>query len=231
MALDPATGNASRKRKAESDATESGSHSVTPAVKKTTASKDKNPSSAITSTKTTYSYEELAAFSHDELASYTFGLQNHLNSKREDQGNVKKVPVELPSQDLPQRAEDLRNIIKRMIRKSMTWKPACKTGDATFSQEFTVPAESIFVQLFKPGNRGWKTRKLSAERFERIVGQIDTSHGSTFLVLTNDVTVSWDGTTGSLRCSGKYGKMAAAKSALAEYPSHVSAMIRQGMKA
>lgn len=58
----------------------------------------------------------------------------------------------------------------RQIKKAMTWKPSCKTGSATFSQDFVVQHPQIIKKLFarvmKDNGKAWKMKKLSAEDFE-----------------------------------------------------------------
>jgi len=60
--------------------------------------------------------------------------------------------------------------MERQIRKSMTWKPSCKTGSASFSQDFIVQSEQVLNALFKPvvkeGAKPWKMKKLSVDDFE-----------------------------------------------------------------
>ncbi len=66
--------------------------------------------------------------------------------------------------------ENLRTLMERQIRKSMTWKPTCKEGRATFSQDFIVQSEEVFRALFKPvtpeGSKAWKMKKFSVDDFE-----------------------------------------------------------------
>lgn len=66
--------------------------------------------------------------------------------------------------------ENLRTLMERQIRKSMTWKPTCKVGRAAFSQDFIVQSEEVFRALFKPvapvGPKAWKMKKFSVDDFE-----------------------------------------------------------------
>ena len=52
----------------------------------------------------------------------------------------------------------------------MTWKPSCKTGTATFSQDFIVPSDQILKRLFqrvvKEDGKVWKMKKFSIDDFE-----------------------------------------------------------------
>lgn len=60
--------------------------------------------------------------------------------------------------------------MERQIRKSMTWKPTCKEGRASFSQDFIVQSEAVFRELFKHvapvGPKAWKMKKFSLDDFE-----------------------------------------------------------------
>lgn len=66
--------------------------------------------------------------------------------------------------------DNLRTLMERQIRKSMTWKSTCKEGRAAFSQDFIVQSEEVFRALFKPvtpdSSKAWKMKKFSVDDFE-----------------------------------------------------------------
>ncbi|KAL6716478.1 hypothetical protein ACLMJK_006045 [Lecanora helva] len=160
-----------------------------------------------------YSAEELASLSHAELVAHAVALQKQLDAKP-----TATSTKELSPEDVAKKVDRLRSLMERQIRKSMTWKPACKTGGATFSQDFVVQSEEVFKALFKPvvkeGSKSWKMKKFSIDDFEKVVGsEICANARYTDLVLTSDVNVRWDTENVTLRCSGKYGKPFTGKAA------------------
>lgn len=203
---------------------------------------EKRPKSKTTSTekptdpkKTTYTASELAALSRGDLVAYALSLQNQLRIK----SNTASSSTELTPQEVAASVNHLATMMERQIRKSMTWKPSCKTGTAKFSQDFIVASEQVFKELFKPvakqGDKGWKMKKFSLRDFEvrvtllnsfhppetsakssqRVVGQeIRASSRYCELVPTSDITVRWDAANRAMKCSGKYGKLIYGQSAL-----------------
>ena len=121
--------------------------------------------------------EKLSHLSHDELIQHILTLQSQLKTAKSS-STAPTIPAstELSKETLAKKVEQLRSLMERQIRKSMTWKPSCKTGGATFSQDFLVPAEEVVRTVFrgvvseKDAKKGWKLRKFGVEEFEVCVG-------------------------------------------------------------
>lgn len=90
----------------------------------------------------------------------------------------------------------------------MTWKPSCKTGSATFNQEFMALSCEVVQAFFKRvADKTFKMKKVTATEFEGkiIRGSIRASAGYSHMYLRSDVTCRWDVSSGILSISGKYG--------------------------
>ncbi|CAF9939374.1 hypothetical protein IMSHALPRED_001317 [Imshaugia aleurites] len=198
----------SQKRKSSSIASDSDSDAPMPATKKvkgpTNSTKAATPSAT-----TSYNANDLEHLSHAELIAHAIYLQKRLDASKKSSstsGNAR----ELSPEELQKKVERLRALMVRQIKKAMTWKPSCKTGSATFSQDFPVQHPQIITKLFarviKDNGKAWKMKKLSPEDFEGAIGSIDASVRYDYLELTSDVTIPWDTENGTVKCSGKYGK-------------------------
>ena len=115
----------------------------------------------------------------------------------------------LSTEEIVKKVSQLRTLLERQIRKAMVWKPSCKTGSATFSQDFMVQSLQVFQTIFKHvAAKPFKQKKFSADEFQkRVVGsEIEGQIRYGVLVLTADVNCRYDENTGVLKVSGKYGK-------------------------
>lgn len=171
-----------QKRKLSDSDSDSDTHSDAPAstprpvkkARKSTQVADTPPRTA----------EELSKLTHDELIQLILNLQSRLETaKSSTTPTSKSAAPELNKETLAKKVTQLRSLMERQIRKAMTWKPSCKTGGATFSQDFLVPAEEVVRTVFrgvvseKDEKKGWKLRKFGVEEFEVRVGVTEVFEG------------------------------------------------------
>lgn len=217
----------SHKRKSSSISPGSDSEVPLPSRKKARASTKSTKATAQSATPS-YTAQDLAQLSHTDLIAHVIELQKQLDASKKS-SSTNANGHELGPEDLQKKVEHLRTLMVRQIKKAMTWKPSCKTGSATFSQDFVVQSPQIVKKLFarviKDNGKDWKMKKLSADDFEvafhaplcfenpsltsaiqETVGSIDASVRYDRLELTSDVTIRWDPENGTMKCSGKYGK-------------------------
>ena len=167
----------SLKRKSSSIASDSDSDAPTPATKK---AKGPNKSTkAATPSVISYTANDLENLSHAELVAYAIDLQKRLDASKKSLSTSANAQ-ELNPEELKKKVEHLRTLMARQIKKAMTWKLSCKTGSATFSQDFVVQDPQIIKKLFarviKDDGKAWKMKKLSAEDFE-VRGHISDRRG------------------------------------------------------
>ena len=126
-----------------------------------------------------YTANDLTHLSHAELIAHVLDLQKQLDDIKKSSTLSSSIrsnnAPELDPHDLHKKVELLRALIARQIKKAMVWKPSCKTGSASFSQDFVVPHPQVMTKLFarvtKDANnnkngKAWKMKKLSAADFE-----------------------------------------------------------------
>jgi len=160
----------SQKRKSSSMSLDSDADAPPPGTKKAKAS-TKSAKVLPISTKPLYTAHDLALLSHADLIAYTMNLQKQLEVSKKSPASA-AVGQELSPEDLKKKVEHLRTLMVRQIKKAMTWKPSCKTGSATFSQDFVVQSPQIIKKLFETvvkdakNGKEWKMKKFSAEKFE-----------------------------------------------------------------
>ena len=160
-----------QKRKSSSIASDSDSDAPIPATKKAKGP-NKSSKAATPSVTTSYTANDLSHLSHAELVAYAIDLQKRLDaSKKSLSTSSSSNTQELNPEELKKKVEHLRTLMVRQIKKAMTWKPSCKTGSATFSQDFVVQhpqiIQKLFARVIKDNNgKAWKMKKLSAEDFE-----------------------------------------------------------------
>ncbi|KAK4695135.1 hypothetical protein P7C71_g2559, partial [Lecanoromycetidae sp. Uapishka_2] len=210
MAVGSTVTKPSQKRKASSMVSDDDSDTlVFPPSPKKLEGPAKTKTSKATSPSVTPSYtvSELELLSHAEIVAYALSLQKQLAASKKSPSTQSQ---ELSPEDLGKKVEHLRTLMVRQIKKAMTWKPSCKTGSATFSQDFVVQNPQIIKKLFagviKDNGKDWKIKKISSEDFEDAIGDIDASVRYDRLELTSDITVRWDVENSTMKCSGKYGK-------------------------
>lgn len=172
----------SQKRSSSSITSDSDSDAPIPATKKAKGP-TKSTKAATPSVTTSYTANDLEHLSHPELVAYVIDLQKRLDASKKSSptsGNAQ----ELNPEELKKKVEQLRTLMVRQIKKAMTWKPSCKTGSATFSQDFVAPhpqiVKKLFARVIEDNGKAWKMKKLSAEDFE-VRGHISDRRGGNWL--------------------------------------------------
>ena len=162
----------SQKRDSSEIASDSDSDAPIPATKKAkgpTKSTTKSTKAATPSVTASYTANDLSLLSHAELVAYAIDLQKQLDTSKKSSSTSSNAQ-ELKPEELKKKVEQLQTLMVRQIEKAMVWKPSCKTGSATFSQDFMVQHPQIIKKLFarviKDNGKAWKMKKLSAEDFE-----------------------------------------------------------------
>lgn len=123
--------NLSQKRKADSLSPDQENVSPGPSKKKTPIQKKLPPTVDLP----TYTPLDLSALSHADLLAHAISLQtqlNHLNTNPSTPPAT-KTTNSLTTTVITKRVSQLQTLMERQIRKSMVWKPSCKTGSETFS--------------------------------------------------------------------------------------------------
>lgn len=158
----------SQKRNSSEIASESDSDAPIPATKKAKGP-TKSAKTATPSFKTSYTANDLEKISRADLVAYGIDLQKQLDASKKSP-SASNNAQELSPEELMKKVEQLRTLMVRQIKKAMVWRPSCKTGSATFSQDFVVTHPQIITKLFaraiKDNGKAWKLKKLSAEDFE-----------------------------------------------------------------
>ena len=156
------------KRNSSSIASDSDSDALVPATKKAKGP-TKSTMAATPPVTTSYIANDLEDLSHAELVAYVIDLQKRLDASKKSLSTSTNAQ-ELSPEELKKKVEHLRTLMVRQIKKAMTWKPSCKTGSATFSQDFVVQhpqiVKKLFARVIKDNGKAWKMKKLSAEDFE-----------------------------------------------------------------
>ena len=158
----------SQKRNSSELASDSDSDAPVPSTKKAKGP-TKSTKAATPSATTSYTANDLEHLSHAELVAYIIDFQKQLDDSKKSSSTSSNAP-ELDPKELNKKVEHLRALVARQIKKAMVWKPSCKTGTATFSQDFMVQHPQVVKKLFAPvikdNGKAWKMKKLSAEDFE-----------------------------------------------------------------
>ena len=165
----------SQKRNSSELASDSDSEAPVPPTKKAKGP-TKSTEAATPSVTPPYTATDLKHLSHAELVAYAIDLQKLLDDSKKSSSITSSNAQDLDPHELHKKVELLRALIARQIKKAMVWKPSCKTGSATFSQDFVVPHPQVITKLFarvtKDNNnnngKAWKMKKLSAGDFEVI---------------------------------------------------------------
>lgn len=162
----------SQKRNSSELASATDSEAPIPPTKKARAPTKSTKAATPSLTHSSYTANDLAHLSHAELIAHVLDLQKQLDDIKKSSSSTGSNAPELDPHDLHKKVELLRALVARQIKKAMVWKPSCKTGSATFSQDFVVPHPQVMTKLFtqvtKDNNNGkaWKMKKLSAADFE-----------------------------------------------------------------
>lgn len=164
----PTAPKPSEKRNSSSVASDSDSDAPIPPTKKAKGP-TKSTKAAASSVTTSYTANDLEQLTHAELVAYVIDLQKQLDDSKKSL-STNTNGQELNPDELKKKVEHLRTLMVRQIKKAMTWKPSCKTGSATFSQDFVVQnpqiIQKLFARVIKDNGKAWKMKKLSAEDFE-----------------------------------------------------------------
>ena len=172
----PTAPKPSQKRNSSELASDSDSEAPVPPSKKAKGP-PKSTKAATPSVTPSYTATDLKHLSHAELVAYALDLQKLLDdsNKKSSSTTTSSNAQDLDPHELHKKVELLRALIARQIKKAMVWKPSCKTGSATFSQDFVVPHPQVITKLFarvtKDNNnngKAWKLKKLSPGDFEVI---------------------------------------------------------------
>ncbi|KAI0082538.1 hypothetical protein K474DRAFT_533127 [Panus rudis PR-1116 ss-1] len=136
-----------------------------------------------------------------DLAQYARNLEGRVAS-----ASVVSAPAVKSQAELEEAAEKIRRAAVAGIKKQMSWKPSCKTGSAKWSYDGICPDPNVFGMLMGEDKAPtWKQKKLTADEFQRIMGDITASVRYDTLYLTgNNVNVRWSN-TGEFKFSGTYG--------------------------
>lgn len=159
------TAKPSQKRKADTMTPDSDADVVLPATKKTSITKP-STKKTFNSKAPIYTTAELSTLSYADLLAHAILLNEQLATVKASSPATKERSPE----DIAKKMQHLQSLMEKQIRKAMVWKPSCKTGSATFSQEFVVQSEQVIKDLFKcavkEGGKGWKMKKFGAEEFQ-----------------------------------------------------------------
>ena len=161
----------SQKRNSSELSSDTDSDAPVPPTKKAKAPSKSTKAGTPSVTPSSYTANDLAQLSHAELVAHVLDLQKQLDDSKKASSSARGNDAhELDPHELHKKVELLRALVARQIKKAMVWKPSCKTGKATFSQDFVVPHPQVITKLFAPvtkdNGKAWKMKKLSAADFE-----------------------------------------------------------------
>ena len=117
-------------------------------------------------------------------------------------------PAPVSPERIQSKAEKLRTIAYRGIKKQMKWKPSCKRGAARFAFEGMCdePTFRAFMNLAKKDKT--KGKRMEVEEFEsNILGgqSLSTSIRYGYLYLRGNVNVSFSMDDSIVKITGGYG--------------------------
>lgn len=162
----------SQKRNSSELASDTDSEASIPPTKKARAPTKSTKAATPSLTPSSYTANDLAHLSHAELIAHVLDLQKQLDVIKKSSSSTGSNAPELDPHDLHKKVELLRALVARQIKKAMVWKPSCKPGSATFSQDFVVPHPQVMTKLFarvtkdNKNGKAWKMKNLSAADFE-----------------------------------------------------------------
>lgn len=84
---------------------------------------------------------------------------------------------------ISERAQKIRDICAKEIKKQMKWQPSCKSGTTKWSYTEVVPNQEVFRAVMREENnaKSWKLRKISTGEFAELFGHIEASVSHWFL--------------------------------------------------
>ncbi|KAK7696161.1 hypothetical protein QCA50_000812 [Cerrena zonata] len=115
------------------------------------------------------------------------------------------MPQPKSAEELDDAMEKIRKAAAAGIKKQMGWKPSCKTGTAKWVYDGVCPDADVFGRLMGlSGPPTWKTKKLTVDEFEDLLGSIHGSVRYDTLYLKGNVNIRWSD-SGEFKFSGTYG--------------------------
>lgn len=93
-------------------------------------------------------------------------------------GNQRKLPDDIWSPEkIADRAEKIRSICQKEVKKQLKWVPSCKKGTARWSYTAAVPVRDVYIKMFDldANAKEVKGKKLSLDEFRRAIGNVEAS--------------------------------------------------------
>ncbi|KAG7088075.1 hypothetical protein E1B28_012106 [Marasmius oreades] len=131
------------------------------------------------------------------LAKYARSLEEMVSGSK---------PKELSPEELEAAAEKLRVAARSGIKKQMTWKPSCKTGGSKWTYDGVCNNPAVFGTMLRLGGPPtFKTKKLTADEFQNIMGVIQGHARYNTLYMRGNVNIQWKADEGTFKFSGTHG--------------------------
>ncbi|KAL0578784.1 hypothetical protein V5O48_003196 [Marasmius crinis-equi] len=141
--------------------------------------------------------DDLARSSLVELAKYARSLEAVIAGSK---------PKEKSPEELDAAAEKLRVAARSGIKKQMTWKPSCKTGSSKWVYDGVCNDPAVFGAMLNLGGPPtFKTKKMTATEFEKVMGSIQGHARYNTLYMTGNVNISWKAEEGTFKFTGTHG--------------------------
>lgn len=103
-------------------------------------------------------------------------------------------------------AEKLKSAARSGIKKQMIWKTSCKTGSSKWMCDGVCNDGEIFGAMLDLGGAPtFKMKKMTAEEFQNVVGDIVGSARYNTLYMRGNVNIHWKSAEGTFKLSGSYG--------------------------
>ena len=126
--------------------------------------------------------------------------------KQQEASSSKGMKKPIDPELIAEKDERKQQMIAKAIKKSMIWKPSCKTGSAKWSWEGECDFTELLAIFGFPSNTPFKTKRISLSDFERAVGPIHASARYSSLEIRGEhVNLHFDADTNTMRLSGSYG--------------------------
>ena len=136
-----------------------------------------------------FDLEQLQSLEKDVLIGMVLGLQTRLrdtqkklvdrnSALKESSGNAsKEKAVAWTPEKIAERAQEVREICGKEIKKQMKWQPPCKKGTTKWSYTGVVPTQDVFRKVMCEDTNAnfWKMKKISTYDFAEPFGHIHTS--------------------------------------------------------
>ncbi|KAF9037816.1 hypothetical protein BDZ89DRAFT_1157256 [Hymenopellis radicata] len=132
-----------------------------------------------------------------ELAKYARSLEDQIAASQ---------PQAKSADQLEAAAEKLRKAARSGIKKQMTWKPSCKTGGSRWMYDGVCSDADVFGAMLNLGGPPtFKTKKMTAEEFQGVMGTIEGSARYNTLYMRGNVNIQWKPDEGTFKFSGTHG--------------------------